>query len=284
MSYSKLYNTKAQLQGVDPFALIPGRIYLIQNKFENTIMLDKQFYGVTESQKNNYNTRFKGKFVRYDDGYSATNPNGILGITVFDYDLMRVSGVHVAIFEDVELISKNKGRITEDVWILSLDPSDGKIHGNNLYKYGATIPELDAVQKMLQDMRNNTQIAFDVRGWDFSETIEMKRTLDSLANDDLNSNDTAEQQRSKKLRTDVLGEGLMGSIVSGYAGTEFPKPSEERITARRTIYKQRNTSGDESKMDVEGGRKRSRKNRRGKTRKCKSRKGKTRRGRRHYKK
>jgi hypothetical protein len=245
-------------------ALIPGRIYLIQNKFENTSRLDRQFYGVTESQQNNYNTRFKGKFVRYDDGYSETNPNGILGITVFDSELRRMAGVHVAIFEEVEIISKNKDRITDDVWILSIEPTNGKLRGNNLNRYGVMSSNLDAVQKMLQDMRNNTQIAFDVRGWDFSETIEMKRTLRRLTNDEPNPTDTAEQQQFQRKRQKVFQEGGPGHDIAEFAGYTIPK--------------------DESKMDVEGGRKRSRKNRRGKTRKGKSRKGKTRRGRRHYRK
>jgi hypothetical protein len=295
-----LQNTEQNIRTVNYSDLIPGKVYLIQHSREGP-------------QSQDYNTRFRGKFVRYEVGKQIGDPTGIRNLP---------QNLQVALFEDVEIISKNKEEIPYDIWIVSENPTSKKIRAKSLTAYmindayhnaDDAIPNADddededdnddddlnnyitisdATRQMLEDIRNNNgQIAFDVNNWTFAESFKelenaMKQNiLNHLGNDGPNPKDTREQQQLQIRRQQVFQEGGPGHDIADYAGFPFQKKSDPL---------QRNTSGTKRKYDEIGGRKRSRRNRRcttrkgksrkGKTRKSKSIKGKTRRGRRHYRK
>jgi hypothetical protein len=268
-----LQNTEQNIPTVNYSDLIPGKFYLIQHSREGP-------------QSQAHNTRFRGKFLRNEIGQRLGDPNGILGLP---------QNLQVSVFENVEIISKNKGRLTEDVWVFSTNPTNQQIRAKYLGSYmiddfvddgeQLILPSpTTATQRILQDIRNNNgEIGFEVRQWTFAESSKelekaMKQNiLYHLGNDGPNPQDTREKQLRQITQQMVFQDGGPGHDIADYAGIDFPFPK-------------RDTSGTKRKADeIEiGGRKRrtrrNRRNRRGKTRKGKSRKGKTRRGRHHYRK
>jgi hypothetical protein len=251
-----LQNSISKIETVNNSNLIPGELYIIQNSLEGPFSED-------------YNTRFRGKFVRYEVGKRRGDPTGIQNLP---------ENLRIALFENVEIISKNKDEIPDDdLWVISTNPRNGKILAKNLTAYAANHNGeddiyMDVTQQMIRDI-NNGNVGFVVDKWTFAKSFKeldnkMKRNiLGHLANDGPNRNDTIEEQRRQTIREKVFQPEGPGGIISEMAGIEFPE-----------------TSGTKRKFDKIGGRKRSRRNRRGKTRKGKARKGKARKSRRHYRK
>jgi hypothetical protein len=271
-----LQNVEHQFQPVNYSDLIPGKTYIIKAINENP-----------RSKNSGYITRFRGKFVRNEVGKEMTDPARIRGL---------YPGANVSVFDNVEINSKKKDIMPSFVWVFSINTTNGQINAKDFDGYrmghlfddffdgrintdidlfmGRMLPidERTARQQMLQDIENNSEVGFLVDKWIFYESSkdnELYNVLGHLANDGPDPNDTIEQQQRQIKKQKIFQEGGPGHDIAEFAGYTIKK---------------RNTSGDDSKMDVEGGRKRSRKNRRGRTRKGKSRKGKTRRGRRYYKK
>jgi hypothetical protein len=95
-----------------------------------------------------------------------------------------------------------------------------------------------------------------------------------------------------------------GKVIAEYLGTEIPDPSNETLARRaeelaeyNQVYGNASTTenpvgneitteivGNKRKFDEVGGRRRTRRNKKGKTRKGKTRKGRTMKHRRHYRK
>jgi hypothetical protein len=251
-----LQNTKQKIRTVNYSDLIPGKLYIMQHSLEGPFSED-------------YNTRFRGKFVRYEVGKMSGDPTGIQNLP---------ENESIALFENVEIISKNKDEIPDDdLWVISTNPTNGRILAKNLTTYAANHNGeddiyMDVTQQMIRDI-NNGDVGFVVDKWSFAESFKetekaMKENiLGHLANDGPNRNDTIEEQRRKIIRGKVFQPEGPGGIISNMAGIRFPE-----------------TSGTKRKFGEMGGRKRSRRNRRGKTRKGKTRKGKARKSRRHYRK
>lgn len=171
-NYIMLRNTEVEFKTVAQSDLIPGRIYLIQHNHEGTPGLSILNPQITQEQINNYNTRFKAKFLRHEVGKQLIDPDGIKDLP---------QHLHVAIFEDVEIISRNKDQITQDVWIFSNNPTNGQICAKYLVSYmvngvfdndtddnRTTQSPYNAAQQMLQDIRqNNHNVGFEVKRWTF---------------------------------------------------------------------------------------------------------------------
>jgi hypothetical protein len=166
-----LHNTEVEIKTVGQSDLIPGRIYLIQHNHEGTAGLSILNPQITQEQINTYNTRFKAKFLRHEVGKQLIDPDGIKGLP---------QHLHVAVFEDVEIISRNKDQITQDVWVFSTNDNDqicakylGSYMSNGVFDDDADdnrtmLSPYNAAQKMIQDIRQNTyKVGFEVRRWTF---------------------------------------------------------------------------------------------------------------------
>jgi hypothetical protein len=294
-----LQNTEQNIPTVNYSDLIPGKVYLIQCNLEGP-----------ESQ--DYNTRFRGKFVKYEVGKRIGDDDGLRNLPQHQ---------QVALFEDVEILSKNKEKIYDDIiWVVSENPTSKRIRAKSLSKYKTSdaysnaddaIPnadeenddddndyyditetymtETDATRQMLEDIRNNIgQIAFDVNKWTFAESFKeldnkMKRNiLNHLSTDGPNPNDTIEQQKFQIKQREIFRPGGPIYDIAEMAGIPFEKKTgtPQGYNPPESDTTERNTSGTKRKADeIEiGGRKRSRRNRRGRTRRGKTRRGKTRKG------
>ncbi len=155
-----LRNTKGHIVEVDYSNLEYGKYYLIQHKKEGLRTITTPS---TTDDPNKYITRFKGKFVELNYGksykYPQGLPNGRFGIP---------NDKHVAVFEDVKIISKPKEieMFTNDIYIIK--PSNTlsilDIAHNNPDKYVAN----RAMRKIITS--NEFRIAFSTGSWTFGET------------------------------------------------------------------------------------------------------------------
>jgi hypothetical protein len=218
-----LSNTKFKINAVPYSDLIAGNTYLIHNNSERKKQL----------KKNTDYTRFKGKFVKY---YTFVKQNRNIP-----------QEIHVAVFEDVEILNDNKNKRDIPVSLYILSEQDGNISANNVSDY-MNRPSMSitrSVESILWDIIYGANVGFDVSAWSFGETIinkNMKNVFGHMANDDPDPNDSYEKQRYTKLRRDVLGEKNMGNTVGEYIGTnfKFPEPSIQDLQRRRAFV-ERNT-------------------------------------------
>jgi hypothetical protein len=277
-----LRHTTAEIETLGKYDLIEGNTYLIQHNKEGLKSIDPKNKNITPEEINNYITRFKGRFVKYDIGKTGRNPNGIPGIP----------NREVAVFENVEVMSTDKTDLTDDIYVILTDPREGRQHitkgvnwldialQNNRNISDAKKYE-KAVNMMLDAIRKNSKVAFAVTMWTFADSVSdvqkdiEARTLGHLVND----------KNPNELQNMVFQTGDLGParLVSEYLGTEIRKPSAETLAQRekeRVTYNQ--VYGNETLE--KGGRRKSRRNKRGKTRKSKSRKSRTMKHRRHYRK
>jgi hypothetical protein len=283
-----LRHTEADIETVGKYDMEPGNTYIIQHSKEGLKSIDPKNKNITPAEINDYITRFRGKFVKYDSGKTGRNPNGIPGISNRD----------VAVFENVEIMSTDKKDLTDDIYVLFTDPREGRqnmIRGVNiidlLVNNNRNISDAKkyekAINMMLDGIKKNNKVAFAVSTWTFGDSVTdvqkdiESRTLGHLVND----------RNSNELQNEVFQSGPLGpaGIVAEYLGSEIRKPDaqtlaqrEEELTAYNQVY------GNKRKFEeLGGGRRRtrsSRRNKRGKTRKGKSRKSRTMKHRRHYRK
>jgi hypothetical protein len=267
-----LRHTEADIETVGKFDMEPGNIYIIQHNKEGLKSINPYDKNITREEIDDYYTRFRGKFVKYDIGKSSRYPDGIPGI----------SNREVAVFENVEIISKNKSDLTDDIYVIFTDPREGRQHitkgvswvdvsvADNTANRDDETKHKKAIKQMLLGIRRNYKVAFAVNAWTFADSaadvqkdIE-SRTIGHLVND----------ESKNKLQDQVFRSGPLGpaGIIDAYVGTDVLKKDEEQ------------TVGTKRKFDEVGGRKRTRRNkkRKGRTRKGKSRKGKTMKRRYHY--
>lgn len=285
-----LRHTEAEIETVGKFDLVEGNTYIIQHKKEGLKSINPMDKNITPAEINNYITRFRGKFVKYDIGKSSRYPDGIPGIT---------PSREVAVFENVEIISKNKRDLTDDIYVIFTDPREGRQHitkgvswvdisvdditanRSNQTKYEK------AVRTLLLGIRSNYKVAFAVNAWTFapdSKELENKMVTNILGHAayDVGTADTETEQNLANLQRKIFGSDL-GKVIAEFAGYQMPDPTAEQLEQLRN----RSTlSGHKRTLEkVEGGRKRrTRRNKRGKTRKGKSRKSRTMKHRRHYRK
>jgi hypothetical protein len=257
-----LRSKEAKIETIGKFDMEPGNTYLIQHSKEGLKSINPYDKNITREEIDDYNTRFRGKFVKYDVGKSSRYPDGIPGIT---------PSREVAVFENVEIISKNKSELTDDIYVIFTDPREGRQHitkgmsrvdlslADNTANRDDQTKHEKAIKRMLLGIRSNYKVAFAVNAWTFADSaadvqkdIE-SRTLEHLVND----------RNTNKLQNKVFESGPLGpaGIIDDYVGSDVLK-----------------------KEDEVGGRRKSRRNKRGKTRKGKSRKSRTMKRRRHYRK
>lgn len=270
------------LETVGKLDMEPGNTYFIQHSKEGLKSIEPKNKNITPAQINDYITRFRGKFVKYDVGKTESNPNGIPGI----------SNRQVAVFEDVEILSKDKKDLTDDIYVIFTDPREGRQHMIKGVNW-LDIAEVDntanrspktkyekAVKQLLLGIRRNYKVAFAVGTWSFAAADLQKdierRTLGHLVND----------RNTNELQNDVFQSGLEGpaGIVAEYLGSEIRKPDAQTLAQREEELTAYNQVYGNKRNDEIGGRRKSRRNKRGKTRKGKSRKNRTRKHRRHYRK
>ena len=278
-----LQHTEAEIKTLGQFDLIEGRFYLIQHNREGTNALDPLNSQMSQAQINNYNTRFRGRFVRYDSGKSIEHPNGIIGLS---------SVRQVAVFEDVEIVSKNKQSLTDDVYILSIHPENGTIRGKSWVAFmindGNRRTATSAVEIFLQEIRNNNKVAFAIDSWTFAESSKelenkmVEKLLVHMGYDNPNPNDSDREQNLTKLKGKIFSEIGMASTIGDAIG-----PSADILKPKRANKNEiSNTlSGNKRKLEEVGGRRRTRRTRRSRRNKrSKTRKGRTMKHRRHYRK
>lgn len=239
-----LRHTTAKIETVGKFDMEPGNTYIIQHNKEGLKSIDPRDKNITPAQINDYNTRFKGKFVKYDIGKTETYPDGIPGIT----------NMEVAVFEDVEIISTDKNDLTDDIYVIISVPGKPD-RGKSILD----LPGKTPVKGMLELIKRN-KVAFGVNKWTFADAVDHRTQtrIEANAVERLVSDKTTNNLQDQVFRSGPLGTA---GIIADYVGTDVLK-----------------------KQDEVGGRRKSRRNKRGKTRKGKSRKNRTRKHRRHYRK
>lgn len=275
-----LRHTEADIGTVGRFDLVEGKFYIIQHNKEGLKSINPNIKNLTPEQINNYITRFRGKFVKYDIGKSSRYPDGIPGIT---------PSREVAVFENVEIISEDKKDLTDDIYVIFTDPREGRQHitkgvswldisvADNTANRSSQTKREKAIKQMLLGIRRNYKVAFAVNAWTFAESskeLENKMVTNILGHAayDVGTADTETEQNLANLQRKIFGSDV-GKTISEFAGYQMPDPTAEQLEQLTNI----------GKTGI-GGRKRTRRNKRGKTRKGKSRKGKSRKSRRHYRK
>jgi hypothetical protein len=288
---TKLRHTITTIPTVGKFDLEPGNTYLIQHSKEGIKGIDPKDKNITPAKINDYNTRFSGKFVRYDTGKTETYPNGIPGIT----------NMEVAVFEDVKIEGKNKNKnyLTDDIYVIISVP--GKPDRGKSF---IDLPGKNTVKGMLDLIKSN-KVAFGVNKWIFADAAtEIRKRIETTTMGHLVYDTNPNKLQYKVFRTGREGPA---ETIAEYLGTEIPDPSHETLARRaeeraayNQVYGNASTTenpvgneitteivGNKRKFDEVGGRRRTRRNRRnkkGKTRKGKTRKGRTMKHRRHYRK
>jgi hypothetical protein len=208
--------------------LIPGNIYLIQHNDEGLVQ--------------NYNTRFRGRFVR-------RNPTGIKNLP---------DNLHVAVFDNVNIISKHKVHISKDVWIFLTNQTDGEIIAKNTEQYQHEYDQRNPnpETRMKRDiMFKNRELAFEVERWSFAESksttdldTKMKENiLGHLSHDGPNPNYTKEQQEFQIKQQKVFQEVGPGSDIAAYAGINIPKTKTATNGGKRRIRRIRRTRRGKSR-------------------------------------
>jgi hypothetical protein len=245
-----LRHTKADIETVGKYDMEPGNTYIIQHSKEGLKSIDTKNKNITPAQISDYNTRFRGKFVKYDIGKSRKYPDGIPG--------EGMSNREVAIFENIEIISKNKKDITDDIYVIFPDPRDqSRVKGlnwldivvNDLTPNRSSSKKYEkAVRIILLGIRkNNYKVAFAVNKWTFAESsMELQNEMvenavGHMAHDYPNPKDRETEEELKKLQKKVFQEGLPGSLIAEFAGINIPQPSPEILAKQeeeRREYKE----------------------------------------------
>lgn len=255
-----LRHTEADIPTVGKYDLVVGKTYIIQHSKEGLKSINTRLK-LNPEEINKYYTRFRGKFVKYDIGRSEKYPDGIQDIS---------PSREVAVFENVEIISKNKTRLTDDIYVLFRDPREGRQHivkGFNWVTFSTrildrniNIPQEDqystAVRQLLLGIKRHYNVAFAVNTWTFAESAKELE-------DDMKSNIFSHMANDKPsgVMSQVIVEPLMSSTIGDFAGTQIQNNSTQ--------------FGNKRKRGEGGGRRktrRSRRNKRSKTRKGKSKK------------
>jgi hypothetical protein len=215
-------------------SLQPGKLYSIWHRSENSIDIIDPVLGAAAGQmdsKNKYYTRFKGKFVGYDRGFSPEYPDGIIGIPPL---------TELAVFEEVRIISKDKQFFAREIYLVGKQTNNIKT-GFNVTTYQQALnpallvppPVNHPLFKRYFDRHianGKGRVAFDMDYWrfanDFATTQNNINRERQMAYNDFALNALANPADPNLVNTrTAMGTLGPNTLVAEYLGrdTKIPK-------------------------------------------------------------
>ena len=228
---TKFRNTEAIIPTVNPRNLIVGQDYLIQHIKEG---LPSIFFlhDLSAKQKKaiieKVITRFRGRFVKHitgkDTNLKHENPAIRMPIE---------PGERVAVFEDVDIISKDdKNIFSEGIYVIK-NTETKKKHVFGTTYLGDTHKSVKDTQfkELIKERKYYT--GFDISTWMFAPTISRKiirNTFNQVINQSQDPNLSNEENQLIDFRRDVVAVDFIGDLMGELLGTAKPQ-----VAARETL-------------------------------------------------